>query len=706
MENRPIIYSRQKRLLQILLIHSSPVSVQQLAEMLKVSLRTVQRELQSLKEILSCYGLKIVRKTGHGVTIEGHEKDKQRLLEDVQQMEAFRVYSPEERQEGIIFDLLLTDEPVKLYTFSRKYHVTEATISLDLDKVEPWFEQAGMKLIRKPGWGVCLEGTQQQKRMALSKFLHQGTTFEEWLALFQTSVYGDQYSEHPLGVLIRDRLLKFINIQHILAVEKAAREVVGRHHHLELTDRNYVNLVIHLLLAVERMKHGAVSEEQTPLAIPPEAADMVPLAREIVSRLESALSVSVPEVEIGYIALHLSGAAFKQEDLMEHPENMKWIDLTQSFIRTVGQELGVPLQGDAILFEGLLAHLIPAVSRLENGLQIHNPMLEEIKGRYPDVFHACRKSVALLSDHFPYEVPQDEIGYLALHVGAALIRKREGRRFRTVVVCASGFGTSTYLTARLENEVPHLEIKGIISVGELKKWLKENGPVDLIVSTIPIPFVDDERLVIVHPFLQKEDLIAIERKMSLLRLDDHPFQEPKEASPSALSLAKSGEGVMQILHNLRVIDGINVSGSVLKSLYQLFSKWSAIRDPDTLYRDIEKREKQGGFVLDDLAMIHAKTEGVNELLMAVFRLQAPVAWQNDTGENRWVTTFLLLAAPRTAPKEHIDLISQISGALIEDDFIELLKHDSTAKIRKRLETLLSEALISRTNECLKGVLRP
>lgn len=695
-----MLHSRQRRLLQILLLSPTFVSDQQLGDMLKVSLRTIQREIQSLRGILSRHGLKIVRKTGSGMAIEGREEDKQRLLKSLNEMEKYRLYSPEERQEGLIFDLLLAGEPVKLYAFSRKYNVTEATISLDLDKLEHWFAEAGLKLIRKPGWGVFLEGTEQQKRMALSKFLHQGTTFEEWLALFQNE---GQASQHPLGFLVRDRLLKFLDIEHIWAVERAVREVLDGCDAILLTDRGYVNLVIHLLLAVERIKRGAKYEGELSRNLPSEAMEMLPLAREIASRLEGALSLPIPEMEIGYIALHLSGAAISKEHPMETPESGRMFELAQQFIQSVERELGVPLLGDAILFEGLLAHLIPAMGRLENGLQIHNPMLKEIRERYPEVFDACRKAV---SKQFPYAVPDDEIGYLALHVGAALIRRREGRRFRTVVVCAGGFGTSSYLTARLKNEVPYLDIVGIVSVTELKKWLSEQEHIDLIVSTVPISFADDHRVVVVHPFLQKEDLAAIEWTLSRMRVDDFPVQEAKEPSPSALSLARSGEGMMQILRNLQVFDGVNLSRPVLESLCLLLAGWGKIRDLRALCRDIKKREAQGGLIINDLALIHAKSEGVSELLMAVFRLSSPVDWRNDADEKRRVSTFLLLAAPPTAPKEHIDLISQISAALIEDDFVALLKRGSIKKIRKSLEFLLSEELISRTNVCLKGVHGP
>ncbi|GAA3331536.1 hypothetical protein GCM10020331_088520 [Ectobacillus funiculus] len=74
-----------------------------------------------------------------------------------------KYFSPEERQY-ILKQLLLTlKEPTKLYYFSTKFNVTEATISNDLLKIEPWFEKKhGIKLIRKPGFGVYIEGNEKK----------------------------------------------------------------------------------------------------------------------------------------------------------------------------------------------------------------------------------------------------------------------------------------------------------------------------------------------------------------------------------------------------------------------------------------------------------------------------------------------------------------------------------------------------------------
>jgi mannitol operon transcriptional antiterminator len=64
--------------------------------------------------------------------------------------------------------------------------VSEATISNDMDKVEPWFAVRGIELVRKPGFGVYLEGTEKQLRKAIVDFLYQNYEHQDLLTLFNT----------------------------------------------------------------------------------------------------------------------------------------------------------------------------------------------------------------------------------------------------------------------------------------------------------------------------------------------------------------------------------------------------------------------------------------------------------------------------------------------------------------------------------------
>ncbi|MFC6605103.1 HTH domain-containing protein [Ectobacillus funiculus] len=52
-----MINSRQKELIGTLLLAKKPISYEQLADIFKVSVRTIQREVTSLKSVLKYYDL-------------------------------------------------------------------------------------------------------------------------------------------------------------------------------------------------------------------------------------------------------------------------------------------------------------------------------------------------------------------------------------------------------------------------------------------------------------------------------------------------------------------------------------------------------------------------------------------------------------------------------------------------------------------------
>jgi mannitol operon transcriptional antiterminator len=703
MKRRAPINSRQKKLLWTLLFASEPISLRKLAETAKVSVRTVQREIAAMESILRDYRLKLAKKTGAGIFLQGAEEDRALFRQEMIESDAAVVNSSEERGQGIIRDLLVTKEPIKLFALSRKYGVTDATISHDLDRVEAWFRPFGVAVIRKPGLGVYLQGSEQQLRMAASRLLHKEITVEEWLELFDRFA-GNQQKSAPEQIiaLVRERLKGFVQFSDLLQVEKSIREAMKSQPDMQLTDRDYVNLIVHLTLAVERVRHGdVIGNEEIKLPVSKEAKEYR-LARRIVEQLEQDMQVTMPELEVGYVAMHLQGACLKPYSSMrteDEEELLQWIDLAQSFVRMVEQHLGERVSDDEKLLEGLVTHLVPAVNRLRLGLHIHNPMLEKIEEHYPDLFLSCRKAADYLALKLGYPVPDEEVGYLAMHIGASLIRSRDqnNRRLRAVVVCASGFGTSRFLASRLQKEFPQIEIAAIVSANGLKEWMEENETVDLIISTVVLTSVLTERAVVVTPFLNQKDQEAIRSKMEQLSGGRVQMSE-RLSSGYMLTVARYGEAMVQILRNFVLEEGLPSKAPVLPSITEKIGASAAVTDPQRLLHDLERREKLGAFVLGRLAMIHAKTSGVKELLVSVFRMRSELDWATAEGETQPVSTVLLLAAPSAAPREHLEMISIISAELVDDWFVEAICTASFPELKKLLEEKLSLAFKDKTNQ--------
>lgn len=80
-----------------------------------------------------------------------------------------------------------------------------------------------------------------------------------------------------------------------------------------------------------------------------------------------------------------------------------------------------------------------------------------------------------------------EAAYLAMHFGAVLEQNAMFRlRLRVVVACPLGMGSSRFLTSRLGNEFPSLQVEGCCSVRELNTADLRRRKIDFIISTVPL----------------------------------------------------------------------------------------------------------------------------------------------------------------------------------------------------------------------------
>ncbi|NRK74294.1 PRD domain-containing protein, partial [Salmonella enterica subsp. enterica serovar Typhi] len=141
---------------------------------------------------------------------------------------------------------------------------------------------------------------------------------------------------------------------------------------------------------------------------------------------------------------------------------------------------------DEELIFGMSMHLKPAVNRIKYGMNIRNPMLQEIKNNYPLAYEAGIIAGLAIKEYTEIEMDENEIGYLALHIGAAMERKKlhSGPK-RCLVVCASGLGTAQLIYYRLKSYFgSNLEVIGTTEYYMLDQY--NLNEIDFIVSSIPI----------------------------------------------------------------------------------------------------------------------------------------------------------------------------------------------------------------------------
>src|SRR5699024_3521096 len=109
----------------------------------------------------------------------------------------------------------------------------------------------------------------------------------------------------------------------------------------------------------------------------------------------------------------------------------------------IEEELNLDIKHDQELIMGLGLHLKPAINRYKYGMNFRNPMLADIKKNYPLAFEAGVIAGLSIESNIGIEINENEIGYLALHIGASILkRKYESGPSRVIIVCATCLGTA------------------------------------------------------------------------------------------------------------------------------------------------------------------------------------------------------------------------------------------------------------------------
>ncbi|NQD65713.1 BglG family transcription antiterminator [Bacillus haikouensis] len=666
------ISARERRILEVLLVKEKTTTVHDLASDLEVSPRTVHRDLKGIEDILKEYGLQLNKKSGVGIEIIGEERSKSKLQAFLFNL-SHSEYTPDERQTLILSILLDAAEPVKLLSLANDLNVTIATISNDLNKVEERLTPFALTLIRKRGYGVQLQGEESSKRKVMSSLILNNLDEFEFISIIKENIQRKSSTDMRT---VTDRLLGLVDKKKLLVIERKIEEMKDKLPYT-IADSAYIGLVVHLALAIERIQQGEEINFDKKYLESIEDSWEFKVAADIVRGLEEAFGLSISYGEIGYITMHLMGAKLRnnQEHLLEDTSLQVGIK-AQELIQFVGKAVRMDLTRNVDLFQGLVAHLRPALYRMKQNMRIDNPLLRRIEEDYSELFGVIEQGA---NRTFPgLHIPKEEIGYLVMHFASALLNKEKAPQQKALIVCSSGIGTSKMLSTKLHQELPGLETENA-SLFDLEAINREEY--DLIISTIPLKNFTGE-YILVSPFLTQEEIDRIMEKTSSKNTEGrkgNPFSETQESHRSdnmdfisdIRSVRDCSSAIFDLLTGFTVTENI-VASSIEQALTRACTELKGrgtIRDAASVMSHLLKREKTGGLGIPNttMALYHTRSDDILAPSFTIFRLRECITVNGMDGEEMKMDTILLMLSAETVEAETLEVLSHISTLVIRDE---------------------------------------
>lgn len=672
------VSARDRLILELLIQQREGVTIREIANSLHVSERTIHRDLNTFNNLLHPYELVLEKKASKGVVLKGTKEQLDQFNQDLQDAKYFD-FVPEQRQVLIACKLLESFEPRKLQSLATDLNVTVATISSDLEKVETWLLKHGVKIEKRRGLGIQITGTESAKRRAISRILAENFDESDILQYIRRRIPNN---DADVSQSIAGQLLGFINVDKLKVVEEAV-EKINRSLPYKIADSAYIALVVHLALAIERITKGERITMNTDLSNHLQEKKEYSLARDLGLELEKQFGIHMPEAEIGYITMHLRGAKFRHDQQVSFNEdNLDTAMIAKRLINHVSQNPDVNLTNDNSLYQGLMAHLDPALYRLKQGMHIHNPLQEKIQQNYPKLFNQVKKAFGEVLPNLT--IPDEEIGFLVLHFGSAIERVGNKRKHKALVICSSGIGSSKMIASRLKNEFPNITDVKNISLFELDE--KKSRDLDLIISTIPlVDYAID--YVQVNPFLTDDDVRKIEdyieRKEHLYSINKHMVRKiASEDSKDTVNTAETTTTMLKQIQRslpvtidllshfkLYVNDSKKDVWTSVDDVLQHLKRQFIITDTQEVIDHLKVREEMSGLGIPDstMALFHARSDHVEKPVFIINDLTDSYTVNAMDGKTIEMKRILLMLGPTKMSEEEAEVLSSISSMIIENE---------------------------------------
>ncbi|MFD5226833.1 BglG family transcription antiterminator [Microbacterium sp. NPDC058342] len=404
--------------------------------------------------------------------------------------------TPRARLHRLARTLIDESDGIDVHQTALALHVSETTLENDLARVRSLLEGGDVRLERERD-RVRLRGDEQALRRLLSRLAQD---------------------EMDAGPLRADALQRALEPEAVpaRAVGPFKAELVR-----ELGELGYYvnelaisDVLLHITIAAERVAVGRPLEQRVDIA-----DDAVAAVGESITRLAAEhFGVTLGDGDREHLAdLVLTRVVTPGEQRMGRtPRRVD--DEVQQAVRAEIEQAAHDYQVDLVdesFIVRLSLHVQNLLRRSQEQAWTRNPLTQSLKSSYPMIFDVAVSIASGLHDRLGVPLQEDEIAYIAMHVGGRLERSRTADAILTATIVCPGYRE---LQELLRSSVDR-------SLGRLIEVVRVDTSVDpdwdaldtdLVLSMIPGPG-SDERVVRINPFLAESDIERVQQAAARIR---------------------------------------------------------------------------------------------------------------------------------------------------------------------------------------------
>lgn len=631
-----MLTKRQKEMIQEFERHSpSFLTADHFVEKFQVSMRTVQSDIKKIREHLAT--------TRYAELISVASKGSQLIIKDYtafqvnnQQKEIISESNQSDRVRKLCVLLLNQKRPINRQKILDQLFIASSTLNMDLKEADKLLSNYQLSVERKRNSGIFISGNEYDKRKCLLKLghldIHQG----------QSNMETEESFRQEIEMVLVSVLLK---------------------HHFHISETLFQNLIVHIEMAIKRMKSGFYIGSDEFGGITDFDSEME-VSTEIFQRLAERSYFKVSQEEILNLAIYIKGKSdYENDDYISEEVNTFILHA----LKEINEKFDIDFRQEIDLRISLALHLMPLLTRIEYNIQNENKLLDQIKQSFPLGFDIAAYMCMLLQNTIDKKIEEGEIAYLAIYFNQYLAKYNDisGKK-RILIITSLKRSESILLRQRFatwfSNEITILTLVNTHEVGFL-----DIEDYDVIFTTEQTELTDKMGAILISFF-------PSEQEYSKIKLAIDGFNEKFEiVNLFDEALFRYGH----FTNKKEVLDKI-CSISVSKVGDKVFQ----------LREAVELREEIGSsYFGNGIALPHPINPILAETFVSVILLKNELDWDSDGNK---VHLVMLVAIEKNNAKV-FQLWNYLAKIIQEKGFVDrVIKNPTFENFRENLSQLLDE----------------
>ena len=632
----------RRALLQIIRILSEsdcPLTSSSLANRLDVSPRSIKSYVLEIND--ACPDAIVSSHKGYTI-----DKDKaQKLLEESRSL----IPQTADERVSYIINRVIKAGLVNAYDLCDEMFISYNTLKSDLAKVRKELSQADLELVNQNDV-LVVNGLEKNKRRLLSSLM---------------------YSESRNNFVNYEKMSSSFDGIDVEFIKNTILNKFEEYHYF-INDYSLENLILHSAITIDRIRNGYSATEVGNIA-PLLKSHEHEIARAIISEFEKKFDISFNDIEVAeFTMLILSRASNIDYETITMDNVRQYVgeniyQLADDIIKDFSSYFFIDLSQPEF-FVRFTLHIKNLLIRADSGYFSKNPLTDSIKQNCPLIYDAAVNAARLVREKTNINLNDDEIAYIAFHIGGALeLQSSLNNKITAVIYCPGYYNLNTRLSDSITERFKDEIVIGTIITQE-EDLAKVNA--DLIISTLKTDLKVSTPVLIVSPIINKQDLDNIRNRINEIRSN-----KKKKEFHDRLSY---------LIHDelFEVSDKKISKEECIHQMAEKFFKLGFVSDQfesEILERDQISSTSFDNFAIPHAMKMHEKKTGINIRIN-----KEPIDWNGNN-----VELVMMLCFNRNDRYLFNELFEPISMILVDpDNMSKVLKATSAQEFIEILSDLL------------------